>query len=353
MVVALGVAVATMDRWLMAALHPGAFDPEATPPAPDYGTAAAWAALPELDDGADVALDELPAIATDDAVADVFYLHPTTWLGRAWNGPWDDPTVAEATHRGGTLIQASAFNGCCRVYAPRYRQANGNAYVFPDADGARARDVAFADVDAAFDEFLARIGDRPFLVVGHSQGAVLAGRLLRDRIAGTALQARMVVAYLPGAPLSAVDVGDIPVCETPTQTGCLAAWNARGPAYEPNDLEFDARNPDTMTGRVCVNPITWSAAEPSAARGRNAGAVFFDTDAPAIVSEFADASCEEGVLVVREMGDPQRDFMSKLLLWTTGPENYHPIEVQLYYVDLRRNALARVEAFGRATPQGS
>ena len=114
-VVTVGVAIATMDRWLMAALHPGPFDPEATPAAPDYAQDRAWAALPDVEDGADVALDELPAIAREDATADVFYLHPTTWLGGAWNGPWDDPAVIEATHRGGTSIQGSVFNGCCRA----------------------------------------------------------------------------------------------------------------------------------------------------------------------------------------------------------------------------------------------
>jgi hypothetical protein len=28
-----------------------------------------------------------------------------------------------------------------------------------------------------------------------------------------------------------------------------------------------------------------------------------------------------------------------------GPQNYHPIDVQLFYVDLRNNAVARVNAF--------
>lgn len=39
--------------------------------------------------------------------------------------------------------------------------------------------------------------------------------------------------------------------------------------------------------------------------------------------------------------------MSTLLLWTIGPENYHPIEFQLFYVGLRRNAVQRVAAFVR------
>jgi hypothetical protein len=33
-----------------------------------------------------------------------------------------------------------------------------------------------------------------------------------------------------------------------------------------------------------------------------------------------------------------------------GPENYHPIEYQLYYVNLRKNAVRRVEAYRAAHP---
>jgi hypothetical protein len=33
-----------------------------------------------------------------------------------------------------------------------------------------------------------------------------------------------------------------------------------------------------------------------------------------------------------------------------GPENYHPIEYQLYYMNLRRNAEDRVAAYLRERP---
>jgi hypothetical protein len=346
--VLLVVAIATMDRWLFVVLDPGVFDPDATPPAPDYAEHAAWAALPELDDGADVSLAELPAIDQLNAPADVFYLHPTTWLGAQWNAPFDDPSVIEATTRGATLIQASAFNACCAVYAPRYRQANGRAYTHPDAESERAFAVAYADVSAAFDAFLARTGERPFIIAGHSQGAMLAATLIRERIAGSALEQRLVVAYLPGGAVRAETIG-VPVCDSPTQTGCVVSWNARGPTFEHNEFELDASDEHTMTGRVCVNPITWMTDGQGVAAERNAGAIFFDTDAPVIKPAFADARCVDGVLVVTGIGDAERDVMSRLLLWVMGPENYHPIDVQLFYVDLRSNAVARVQAFTAGT----
>ena len=63
------------------------------------------------------------------APVDVFYVHPTSYVGARWNGPVDDPALNEATDRVATRIQASAFNGCCAVWAPRYRQANGTPIV--------------------------------------------------------------------------------------------------------------------------------------------------------------------------------------------------------------------------------
>ncbi|MCX4242115.1 DUF3089 domain-containing protein [Paraliomyxa miuraensis] len=347
-VVAVVVALATMDRWIMRVLDPGPFDPAATPPAPDYRRPEAWAARPELEDGADVAISELPAGDQRTAPVDVFYLHPTTALGPTWNASVDDPATLEATTRGGTLIQASAFNACCAVYAPRYRQANGRAFVHPDAESERAIEVALSDVSAAFDEFLAHTGDRPFILAGHSQGAVIGARLLRERIAGQPVQARMVAAYLIGAPLRPDQRSPlVPPCERPDQTGCVVGWNARGPEYRPNGLEFDADDPDPMRDRLCVNPITWTTDGTHAPASANAGALFLDTDAPAIKPAFADAQCVDGALVVTTMGDPERDFMSRLLLWTMGPDNYHPIEYQMFYLGLRRNAAQRVEAFGR------
>ncbi|MCB9745985.1 MAG: DUF3089 domain-containing protein [Alphaproteobacteria bacterium] len=335
LLLAAAAACATVDRWLFTVLAPSApFDPASAPAAPDFSTLEAWAALPELEDGADVALPEHPATPLEDTLADVFYVHPTTWVGSDWNGPVDDPVVIEGTERGGTLIQASAFNACCAIYAPRYRQANGLSFVRPDAEGDKARDLAYSDVSAAFDAFLSRTGERPFIVAAHSQGTVHAARLVQERIANTPLEARLVAAYLPGGPIREADL-DLPVCVHPTQTGCVMSWNARGPGYHVNGLEFNADDPDTMKGRICTNP----------AGDADAAALFFDAPEPRVLPGFTRARCEAGVLVTEVYGDMQRDLPSKILLWMMGPENYHPVEYQLFYMAIRADAVRRVGVF--------
>ncbi|MGB0384444.1 MAG: DUF3089 domain-containing protein [Ardenticatenaceae bacterium] len=341
-----GLALANIDHWLFDALDPGAFDAQKSPPKPDYGEPSSWAALPTSDDAADVFIEELPALDQGLAAADLFYVHPTTWVGQEWNGPIDDPMVIEATARGGTLIQASAFNACCAVYAPRYRQANGRAYTEPDAEGKRAVDVAYADVAAAFEVFLQHNAGRPFILASHSQGTVLAARLLREEIYGKPPSERLVVAYLIGGPIRPETIGEkATICGSATQTGCVVAWNARGPRYVPNDLEFDAHTPDPMAGRICVNPLTWTHDGQAAPAESNAGALFFDADKPAILPAFADAQCVDGRLLITQLGHPPRDTMSTLLDWMIGPQNYHPIEYQMFYLNLRQNAVERIAAF--------
>ena len=103
------------------------FDERLTPPAPDYDDPASWSALPERQDAADAAPDGQPAIDQRSAKVDVFYVHPTSAVGSAWNATTSDPTINDGTDRLATGIQATAFNGCCAIYAPRYRQANGSA----------------------------------------------------------------------------------------------------------------------------------------------------------------------------------------------------------------------------------
>jgi len=351
-------------RWAMQPRQ--AFAAQAPPVAPDYDQPAAWSALPDRQDAADATLPSLPAVAADQAAVDVFYVHPTTYVGSRWNGPVDDPRLNADTDRVATRIQASAFAGCCAVYAPRYRQANGTAFTYPSADGDQALDLAYGDVERAFLAFAARRArgaatgiERPFIVAAHSQGTMLLYRLLRQQVSGRALRSRLVAAYLIGGLITqtdlAKDLPDIPVCAAKEQTGCIVAWNARGPQYQPSSFEL-RRSSDGAPGRgpgldavlrdrVCVNPLSWTHDEQAAAAARNPGALFFDSPVPTILPGFASAQCRQGALIVATLGPVPRDLMSRLLDYALGAGNYHPIEYQIFFLSLRDNARARAAAF--------
>jgi hypothetical protein len=311
----------------------GPFDPAQVPPAPSYKDAAAWSALPDRQDAADVAISALPALDQRSAPADVFYAHPTTYIGNRWNGPVLDARLGADTDRVATKLQASAFNACCAIYAPRYRQANGTAFTRPSQDGERAIDLAFSDVAAAFRYYLQHKNHgRPFILAAHSQGSVLAYRLLRQEISGKPPRDLLVAAYVVGAAIPEdikKELPDVPVCATPEQTRCIIGWNARSPQYVPGGFEMTLQKTTSGTAtepRLCVNPLSFRTDGALAGVEMNQGALFFDSASPAVLPGFASAQCKDGTLLVPQIGKPPRDFMSRLLDHVLGEGNYHPIE---------------------------
>lgn len=341
-VIAIVLALGYLNRdaigyWMAAqVLTPeGDFDPAASPSAPDYNDPTTWSALPDTVDGADtVAADFTDNQAS--AVADVFFIHPTTYLSAdAWNAPLDDAQANDLIENSVNVAQASSFNGCCRVFAPRYRQATFASF-FPGSEagnGAQAMNLAYSDVLRAFDVFLAKYNaDRPFILAGHSQGSQHLRRLLRERISGTPLLSRLVAVYAVGANHPKAEIAeeffDLPVCRSATQSQCLIAWNSVGPKV----AQFRDASDD-----VCVNPLTWD--DSAATHEDNPGT--FVTATKTLEANVADAACQDGQLLVTEL----RSEAFANLPMNMGTDNYHILDYSLFYASIRSNAIARVNAF--------
>jgi hypothetical protein len=267
----------------------------------------------------------------------------------------DDARLNADTDRVATRLQASAFNAIGAVYAPRYRQANMTAFSHPTAEGQRALDVAYADVRAAFRRFHeVRGAGRPFLIAAHSQGSMLAYRLLREEVSRTALREALVAAWIIGGAIGEEDVReqlpDIPPCAGPEQVGCIIAWNARAPGYQtgPFEMRVRVREGHPLGTLLCVNPLSGRHDGVAVEAERNRGAVFFDTEPALFLPGFTGAACREGLLEVVPVGQVPRDFMSTLLDRALGPGNYHPVEYQLFFADIRHNARVRLDAWSRS-----
>lgn len=340
------------------------FSPQRVPAAPTYDTDRWWAALPTGTDQA----DRVPKGETDgqaQADVDVFFVHPTTYLSDDnWNQPLSDETANERVDEGVLRNQASAFNGAARVFAPRYRQATLFAFMetVDLASADQAVDVAFGDVEAAFDAFLVRIGDRPFIVASHSQGSYHALRLLAKRVDGTALRERLVAAYLIGIPLP-LDVFErtllhIPLCAEATQTGCVVAYNTVTRDLD-DQARFRRRLPIPYPGGgyestankklACVNPITWTADGSVGAKRDHLGAVKFedDDDVPAPDKGLFGARCVEGLLILD--GDLPWKYRNLL----SGSGDLHLSDYQVFWMNLRRNVKDRVAAFATLPAGGT
>ena len=98
---------------------------------------------------------------------------------------------------------------------------------------------------------------------------------------------------------------------------------------------------------LCINPISYRHDEIAVAAKEGRGAIFLDAAPPLVARGFASAQCRGGTLEIAEIGDVPRDFMSSLLDRALGRGNFHPIEYQLFLIDIRHNAEVRIEAWRR------
>lgn len=203
---------------------------------PDYSKLDFWAAHPWKWDPSDSVPAALRKTYSPDSSVDVFFVHPTTLYGKKdnrWNAPIDDAAINKKTDYSTILYQASVFNEQCRVFAPRYRQANIKAFFTEKKDtAARAFELAYMDVREAFEYYLEHFnGGRPIIIAAHSQGTVHAARLLREYFEGKNLFNRLVCAYLPGMPVPDEYYTALPVCKDSLTTGCYCSWRSFKKGY--------------------------------------------------------------------------------------------------------------------------
>jgi len=193
---------------------------------PDFSDLDYWAASPFKIDPS----DKVPKDLNDsekDSLADVFFIYPTSYtnlkMPDGWNASIDDPKINSKTDKESMLYQASVFNKYCRVFAPRYRQANLEAFYTKDKEGADAAlDTAYHDVKKAFEYYLEHYNNgRPIIIASHSQGTWHAGRLLKEFFEGKPLKKQLVCAYIVGLPVFTDYFSDLKPCEDSTSTGCF------------------------------------------------------------------------------------------------------------------------------------
>ena len=310
---------------------------------PDYALDSCWAALPTHRDSADaVPLNSGLRDGQATATADVFFIHPTTFYRpKGWNADLSVNKLNRFTDRSTIRHQASAFNAAGRIYAPRYRQAT--LYSFFDEqtpNGQAALELAYADVKAAFQYYLAHYNQsRPIIIAGHSQGTAHATRLLHDFFdADPKLRRQLVAAYLIGFKVKPDEYQTIRPCADSLATGCFVAYNS---VATGND--FPPFSPYAVT-----NPLTWTLDTLMASAVLNRGGVSMDFKR--IDPQVTDAKIHKGLLWITP---PKPGGYPRFLL-PGHPElrhSFHIADYSLFYMNIRENAQARVRAWQHANAQ--
>ncbi|RYU84299.1 DUF3089 domain-containing protein [Hymenobacter persicinus] len=305
--------------------------------APDYSLPASWAALPSRRDSADV-VPRHTALRDEQqtARADVFYVHPTTFFKReAWNADLTDERLNRFTDGSVIRKQAGVFNSAGRIFAPRYRQATLYSFFDEQSDnGRRALDLAYGDVKAAFQYYLAHYNQgRPIIIASHSQGTFHATRLLHEFFdTNPKLRQQLVVAYLIGFKVKTDEYQAVRPCADSTQTGCYVTWNA---------VEWGNEYPP-FAGGVATNPLTWKLDTMTASSALNHGGVPIGFDR--IDTAVVDAKVHNGLLWIH----PPKPLGYPRFLLPGQPQlrhSFHIADYGLFYMNLRQNAEARVRAW--------
>lgn len=300
---------------------------------PDYSKESSWGALPEKVDLS----DKTPkGLATQSSVpeVDIFFLHPTTHTEKKkvtyWNGNLSDEKLREKTETSTLQFQASIFNKAGNVYAPFYRQAHLSAYFSREKEKSKAAfELAYQDIRESFKYYLAHYHhDKPIIIASHSQGTNHAERLIKEFFDGKPLAGKLVAAYLIGMPIKQNTFQQIVPCENATQTGCFVSWRTwqeeNSPAAKPGDEEI-----------VVVNPLTWNRSKETAPKELNKGAILLNFDK--VLPFICDATIKGAYLEVSHPKFP--------LSFLYNNKNYHIADYNLFYINVRENALSRVASY--------
>ena len=336
----------------------GEFDASNAVEAPDYRLEQNWASLPTKMDAADLVPEGIEVPPQGDHEADVFFIHPTGFLtSSSWTSPMDPNSGTEENTEFMMANMASAFNGCCDVYAPRYREANIFAYFGDLKRRDELLNFAYQDVKRAFEHYLQHNNaGRPFILASHSQGTHHAMRLLEEIIDPSEIHLRMIAAYTLGAVLIPLSPGwfakmqNVGPCQRTNDLHCVVHWDTMPDGSAP--IERPAPS-------LCTNPLNWTVNEEQVNRSRNIGAVipegtynlamghqpdirsgdnFSALGTP--IPNLVDARCQNGSLFVTKQDTGPFKVMAHLMV-----ESYHGLDYALFYMDIHENAKTRATTY--------
>ncbi|MGH6615780.1 DUF3089 domain-containing protein [Sphingomonas sp.] len=216
--------------------------PASPSPAPDYKQDASWLCRPGRADAC-AANQDVTVIRADGKQKiekfkpdlqipfDCFYVYPTVSLDPS---PNSDMT-AGTEEKNVATFQAARFTQKCRVYAPLYRQVTLTALqaLMQGKPIAMDRAMAYADVKAAWDDYLARDNNgRGVVLIGHSQGAGILKELIAREIETRPMVMKNVISAMLIGTNVAVPTGQVvggdfkkmPLCRADGQYRCIVSY---------------------------------------------------------------------------------------------------------------------------------
>lgn len=303
------------------------FSADANPLKVDYLNEENWAVLPKN-------YPDFKFWHTDTTQlkADVFYIYPTLNTEKKdlrWNVPLNDKRQQNKVLNVAVKYQASAFSNAGKVYVPFYRQAHLRSYSNLENGGKRALEWAYNDVKNAFEVYLEKYNNnRPIIIAAHSQGTTHAIKLLKDFFDDKPLQKKLIAAYLPGIAIEKEQFKTIPLMTEPNETGGFVSWNTFKNNFYPKKYQT------YFKGSAVSNPVNWNG-ETASALEHHKG-FYFRNDK--IYTQALKVTVNDGILWTTTPKFPYKLFVS-------GKKNYHVGDINLFWEDIKQNAILRVNTY--------
>ena len=276
----------------------------------------------------------------EDRAADVFLIAPTADIQDEWNMSPDDEAT-KATFLGTLNMERGIYEESARLYAPYYRQIALKTYDLEPEDREQYLAIAYEDVSAAFEYYLANCNDgRPIILAGFSQGADMCYRLMEEYFGDEELSDRLVAVYALGWALTEEMTRQYPQLKPATgetDTGVIISFECEDASVQ------DSLVLPTGTKMLSINPLNWKTDGTVADKEENLGACFTDYDGnilsevPALCGAYIDTDTG----VVRPTGIEKEDYPATIPGFPEG--SYHLYDYQFYYRNLQKNVAVRLE----------
>ena len=284
-----------------------------------------------------------PLVAGTNPEIDCFYLYPTVSEDARGNSDFEP-----GREFGAVQLQFARYGITCRLFAPLYRQITlehlrGNVVGDPE--------IAFADVMDSFQHYISNADGRGFILVGHSQGASILARLVRDVIeANDYLLEHMISAHLIGTTIHLRQDSDFgqfaftPPCSSEQDIHCFVSYASYRESAPPNPNITGHTGVSKVEGArvACVNPSEFSDGQvflDSYFRVSDFGP-FVDEDLDSTVStpfykipDFITGECiqaqDVGYLAIRIFSDANGPRLDKIGGDSSFAGGLHGIDMQL------------------------
>ncbi|MBO4872194.1 MAG: DUF3089 domain-containing protein, partial [Lachnospiraceae bacterium] len=174
-------------------------------------------------------------------------------------------------------LERGIFEETGRLFSPYYRQMSINAYTLPEAEREKAKEIAYADVSAAFRWYLDHENNgRGIILAGFSQGGEMCLELMKEYFGGDsaeakALREQLIAVYSIGWMVTEEMTAEYPQIVPAfgeTDTGTVICFDC-----EDGNVQETIIIPAGMKA-LSVNPLNWKTDSTPADRSLNHGAVF-------------------------------------------------------------------------------